>query len=102
MTDGVDNWVKTRRKLGKEGWQLRNERGDARLGADSGQEDDKGVGGPDAGPQQHVRHGNLRDLVLGAFGLIILVIKEIRNDYIFYYFKINSIFNFIFNQIPNH
>ncbi len=44
MTDGVDNWVKTRRKLGKEGWQLRDKRGDARLGADSGQEDDKGVG----------------------------------------------------------
>ncbi len=51
MTDGVDNWVKTRRKLGKEGRQLRDERGDARLGADSGQEDDEGVRGPDAGPQ---------------------------------------------------
>ncbi len=72
MADGVDNGVEAGGQLGEEAGQLRDEWGDTGLWANSGHEDNEGVGAPDAGPQQHVSHSDLGDLELSTLRIVFL------------------------------
>ena len=70
MAHGVDDWVQAGGGLGHEGWDLRQEGRDGALAADASQENDKGVGRPDASPQGHVGHGHLGNPHLGGLGVL--------------------------------
>ena len=67
-----DNWVKARSSLGHEGRNLRQERGDGGLAADDSRQHNKGIGGPDEGPQGDIGNSNLGNPDFSSFSAIVL------------------------------
>ena len=79
MTDCENDRVDAGRRLGHEGRELRDERGDQIPVSECGNHDDAGVRRPDEGPQAHVRDGHLGDSHLGTLGICVLDHHRLSN-----------------------
>ena len=69
VAHGVDDGVEAGSGLGAEAGNLGQKGGDAALATNDGQEDNKGIGRPDAGPEGDVGHSNLGNPDLGSLGV---------------------------------
>ena len=67
-----DNGVKARSSLGHEGRNLRQERCYRSLAANDSRQHNKGIGGPDEGPQGDIGNSNLGNPDFSSFSAIVL------------------------------